>query len=67
MTKTTQTLTRARVPASTRTTSALAHHADYPERMSDDELKQSALVMATFAWQAAMAAEKIRVCRSQIT
>jgi hypothetical protein len=34
-------------------------NADYPERMSDDELKQSAIVMATFAWQAAMAEEKI--------
>ena len=28
-------------------------NADYPERMSDDALKQSAIVMATFAWQAA--------------
>jgi len=27
---------------------------DFPERMSDDELKQSAIVMATFAWQAAV-------------
>jgi hypothetical protein len=27
--------------------------------MSEDELKQSALFMATFAWQAAMADEKI--------
>jgi carboxypeptidase Q len=34
-------------------------NADYPERMSEDELKQSAIVMATFAWQAAMADEKI--------
>ena len=33
-------------------------NADYPERMSEDELKQSAIVMATFAWQAAMADEK---------
>jgi hypothetical protein len=32
---------------------------DYPERMSEDELKQSAIFMATFAWQAAMADEKI--------
>jgi carboxypeptidase Q len=32
---------------------------DYPERMSEDELKQSAVFMATFAWQAAMADEKI--------
>ena len=29
-------------------------NADYPERMTDDALKQSAIVMATFAWQAAM-------------
>jgi hypothetical protein len=34
-------------------------NADYPERMSEDELKQSAIVIATFAWQAAMADEKI--------
>jgi len=34
-------------------------NADYPERMSEDELKQSAILMATFAWQAAMADEKI--------
>jgi hypothetical protein len=34
-------------------------NADYPERMSEDELKQSAIVMATFAWQAAMRNEKI--------
>ena len=34
-------------------------NADYPERVSEDELKQSAIVMATFAWQAAMADEKI--------
>ena len=34
-------------------------NADYPERMSEDELKQSAIVMATFAWQASMADEKI--------
>jgi len=32
---------------------------DFPERMSEDELKQSAIVMATFAWQAAIADEKI--------
>jgi len=30
-------------------------NADYPERMTDEALKQSAIVMATFAWQAAMA------------
>jgi carboxypeptidase Q len=29
-------------------------NADFPERMSEDELKQQAIVMATFAWQAAM-------------
>ena len=34
-------------------------NADYPERMSEDELKQSAIFMATFAWQGAMADEKI--------
>jgi len=34
-------------------------NADYPERMSEDALKQSAVFMATFAWQAAMADEKI--------
>jgi hypothetical protein len=34
-------------------------NADYPERMSEDELKQSAIVMATFAWHAAMRNEKI--------
>ena len=35
-------------------------NADYPERMSEDELKQSAIFMAAFAWQAAMDHEKIR-------
>jgi hypothetical protein len=34
-------------------------NADHPERMSEDELKQSAVFMATFAWQAAIADEKI--------
>ena len=34
-------------------------NADYPERMTDDALKQSSIVMASFAWQAAMADEKI--------
>ena len=34
-------------------------NADYPERMSEDALKQSAIFMATFAWQAAIADEKI--------
>jgi len=32
---------------------------DFPERMSEDELKESAIFMATFAWQAAMADAKI--------
>jgi carboxypeptidase Q len=35
-------------------------NADYPERMSEDELKQSAIFMAAFAWQAAMHDEKIQ-------
>jgi carboxypeptidase Q len=34
-------------------------NADFPERMSEDELKESAIFMATFAWQAAMQDEKI--------
>ena len=34
-------------------------NADFPERMSEDELKESAIVMATFAWQAAVADLKI--------
>ena len=34
-------------------------NADFPERMSEDELKQSAIVMAAFAWQAAMADDKV--------
>jgi len=34
-------------------------NADFPERMSEDELKESAIFMATFAWQAAMADQKI--------
>jgi hypothetical protein len=29
-------------------------NADFPERMSEDELKQSAIVLASFAWHAAM-------------
>jgi hypothetical protein len=29
-------------------------NADFPERMAEDELRQQAIVMATFAWQAAM-------------
>jgi hypothetical protein len=34
-------------------------NADYPERMSEDALKQSAIFLATFAWEAAIADEKI--------
>ncbi len=34
-------------------------NADFPERMSEDELMQSAIVMAHFAWQAAMLDERI--------
>jgi len=34
-------------------------NADFPERMSESELKQQAVVMATFAWQAAMMTERI--------
>ena len=34
-------------------------NADFPERMSEDALKQSAIVMAAFAWQAAVADEAI--------
>lgn len=34
-------------------------NADFPERMSEDELKQQAVVMATFAWQAAMMNERV--------
>jgi Zn-dependent M28 family amino/carboxypeptidase len=34
-------------------------NADYPDRMSEDDLKQSAIFMATFAWQAAVSAEKV--------
>ena len=34
-------------------------NADFPERMTEDELKESAIFMATFAWQAAMTDEKI--------
>jgi carboxypeptidase Q len=34
-------------------------NADYPERMSEDDLKQSAIFMATFAWQAAMLEERV--------
>jgi carboxypeptidase Q len=34
-------------------------NADFPERMSEDELKQSAIVLASFAWNAAQRNEKI--------
>jgi Zn-dependent M28 family amino/carboxypeptidase len=34
-------------------------NADYPERMSEDELKQSSIFMAAFAWQAAQDNEKV--------
>ena len=34
-------------------------NADYSERMSEDELKESAIFMATFAWDAAQADDKI--------
>jgi carboxypeptidase Q len=34
-------------------------NADFPERMSEDELKQQAVVMATFAWQAATMNERM--------
>jgi hypothetical protein len=34
-------------------------NADFPERMTADELKQSAIVMATFAWHAAMRNDRI--------
>jgi len=34
-------------------------NADFPERMSEDELKQQAIVMASFAWHAAQREERI--------
>ena len=34
-------------------------NADFPERMSEDELKQSAIILASFAWNAAQRNEKI--------
>src|SRR5262245_35591477 len=34
-------------------------NADFPERMSVDELKQSAIVLATFAWHSAVRNERI--------
>jgi carboxypeptidase Q len=39
-------------------------NADYPDRTSEDALKQSAIFMATFAWQAAMQDEKIQYTAS---
>lgn len=40
-------------------------NADFPERMTADELKQSAIVLATFAWRAAMRNDRIpRVIRA---
>ena len=39
-------------------------NADFPERMTEDELKQSAIVMATFAWHAAMRNDKIPRARA---
>jgi hypothetical protein len=35
-------------------------NADYPDRMSEDALRESAVFMATFAWQAANTNEKLR-------
>jgi hypothetical protein len=35
-------------------------NADYPDRTTEDALKQSAIFMATFAWQAAMHEERIQ-------
>jgi len=35
-------------------------NADYPDRMSEDALKESAVFMAAFAWQAANTNEKLR-------
>jgi carboxypeptidase Q len=35
-------------------------NADYPDRMSEDALKQSAIFMATFAWQAANSDERLK-------
>ena len=34
-------------------------NADFPERTSEDSLKESAIFMAMFAWQAAVADQKI--------
>jgi hypothetical protein len=34
-------------------------NADFPERMSEQELSQSAIVLAHFAWQAAQRAQRI--------
>ena len=40
-------------------------NADYPERMSEQELMQSAIVLAHFAWQAAQRDERIPRRRSE--
>jgi hypothetical protein len=40
-------------------------NADFPERMSEDELAQSAVFLAHFAWQAAMRDQKIPRPQSQ--
>jgi Zn-dependent M28 family amino/carboxypeptidase len=40
-------------------------NADFPERMSEEELTQSAIFMATFAWQAAMHEDKIQFVSSK--
>jgi hypothetical protein len=34
-------------------------NADFSDRVTEDELKQSAIVLATFAWHAAQRNEKI--------
>jgi Zn-dependent M28 family amino/carboxypeptidase len=40
-------------------------NADFPERMSEDELAQSSVFLAHFAWQAAMRDQKIPRPQSQ--
>jgi len=58
--------TRVGIPAFTtiqdyRNYDTREHHtnADFPERVSEADLKQQAIVMAAFAWQAAMRDQKI--------
>jgi hypothetical protein len=41
-------------------------NADYSERMSEDELKESAIFMATFAWQAAAATRRSRAASEEV-